>query len=523
MTIALHRSWRNTGLVLFALLFALAVVRPAGAATGDLYAVTGSGGGSSNEGCTPPDSQLYKLDPATAAPTLVGPILVGATPVKSVTGIAIHPTTGQMYAVASPCDNFGFSTLYAVDKATGAATVIGSVGGMAEAQIPDISFDPFGNLYGWNEWDDDLIKIDITNGTFTQVGECGCGTAQTGLAINSAGAIYAKSGSELDRINHVTGTIVDSVSMDDFAHNIASFSPTDVLYTGERGAAGPTAFTLMTVDVATGHVTTVGSNAIQRISAIEFDRGVVTPPPVADLSLTKSVDDDTPEVGQDVDFTLTVSNAGPANATGVHVTDALPAGFAFVSSNASQGGYDDSTGDWNVGTVNASASATLVITATTLSTGSGYTNNAEISASGAFDMDSFPGDADPAQDDRATQVTTPFDPDLDATVSVDVNGPTRAAAKNKGFVVTVSNAGTTTFTVTNSNLVVTVEGTSSVVSCRTFTAVLAPGTSARVRCTAALVNLGLSPGDSVDYSATVNLVLDAVTGNNSDTATFTAK
>jgi len=495
----------------------------AAAATGDLYAVTGAGGGSSNEFCTPPNSQLYTLNPATAAATLVAPILVGATPVQSVTGIAIHPTTGQMYAVASPCDNFGLSTLYSVDKATGAATVIGSVGSLVNAQIPDISFDPFGNLYGWNESGDDLIKIDITNGTFTQVGECNCSTASTGLAISSAGAMYMKDSNVLNRMSHVAGTIVDSVSMSSFAHNMLSFSPTDVLYTGVRDVAGPTAFTLMTVDIATGNVTTVGSNAVTRISAIEFDRGTVTAPPTTDLSLTKIVDDDTPEVGTDVIFTLTVTNNGPNNATGVEVTDALPAGYSFVSSTPSQGSYDDGTGVWTVGTVNSSASATLAITATTLSTGSGYTNEAEITAAGIFDLDSFPGDADSTQDDFASQVVSPFDPDLDASAALTVHGPTRANAKRKGFVVTVMNLGSVSFSVNETNLSVLINGSSSTVSCDSFSTTLAPGDSQRVRCSFSPVNFGLASGDTVTYSATVNVPLDPTSGNNTATEIATAK
>ena len=68
--------------------------------------------------------------------------------------------------------------------------------------------------------------------------------------------------------------------------------------------------------------------------------------------------------GQNVVFTLTLSNAGPTEATGVTVNDLLPAGLTFVSSTPSQGTYNANTGVWNVGTVNSGANATLMITAT---------------------------------------------------------------------------------------------------------------------------------------------------------------
>ena len=54
-------------------------------------------------------------------------------------------------------------------------------------------------------------------------------------------------------------------------------------------------------------------------------------PQSADLSLTKTVDKATPNVGQNVTFTVKVANAGPDAAAGVAVHDALPAGLTFVS------------------------------------------------------------------------------------------------------------------------------------------------------------------------------------------------
>src|SRR3954452_12882254 len=46
------------------------------------------------------------------------------------------------------------------------------------------------------------------------------------------------------------------------------------------------------------------------------------------------------------------------------VTDLLPTGVTFVSSNPSQGTYSNVTGIWTVGTVAAAATPTLTITAT---------------------------------------------------------------------------------------------------------------------------------------------------------------
>jgi uncharacterized repeat protein (TIGR01451 family) len=57
-----------------------------------------------------------------------------------------------------------------------------------------------------------------------------------------------------------------------------------------------------------------------------------TPDELVDLSLVKDVDDPAPAVGDEVVFTLTVSNApGVQDAGRVRVTDRLPDGYAFVA------------------------------------------------------------------------------------------------------------------------------------------------------------------------------------------------
>jgi len=55
---------------------------------------------------------------------------------------------------------------------------------------------------------------------------------------------------------------------------------------------------------------------------INADKGV-------DLTITKSVDDSSPNVGQTVTFTLNVKNDGPDAATDIHVLDPVRAGFSY--------------------------------------------------------------------------------------------------------------------------------------------------------------------------------------------------
>jgi uncharacterized repeat protein (TIGR01451 family) len=162
--------------------------------------------------------------------------------------------------------------------------------------------------------------------------------------------------------------------------------------------------------------------------------------PLADLSLTKSVDNSTPAIGQQVTFTVTVSNAGPADATGVAVTDLLPPGLSLVSATPSQGSYDSGTGVWTVVTLLNGASATLTITATVTSAGTKI-NTAEVTASDLFDPDSAVNNHDPTEDDQASVSVTPLQEFADLGLTKTVDNPTPNVGDTITFTITLNNAG----------------------------------------------------------------------------------
>jgi uncharacterized repeat protein (TIGR01451 family) len=127
----------------------------------------------------------------------------------------------------------------------------------------------------------------------------------------------------------------------------------------------------------------------------------------ADLTLTKAVDNAAPASGADIVYTLTVENQGPQPTSGVEVTDLLPDGLTFVSSTASQGMYDATTGVWEVGSLIVGATATLDITVTVDGSGT-ITNTATVTESNLPDPDDFFNffDEEPEVDDEASVSVT---------------------------------------------------------------------------------------------------------------------
>lgn len=110
----------------------------------------------------------------------------------------------------------------------------------------------------------------------------------------------------------------------------------------------------------------------------------------ADISVTKTVSPTSITPPGDLTYTVTVNNAGPNTATGVTVTDTLPAQLSFVSAAASQGVCTGvSTITCTLGSINMGGSATVTIVGHATSVGGAIVNTA--TATGSF-TDPNPGD-----------------------------------------------------------------------------------------------------------------------------------
>ena len=107
-----------------------------------------------------------------------------------------------------------------------------------------------------------------------------------------------------------------------------------------------------------------GQNGPDPNTSNDSAAGSTVAAPAADLAVETDVDRRLALVGETVIFTVRATNRGPSPATAVALTDALSAGLSFVSATPSQGSYDQVTGIWTVGALDAAAQATLTLAAT---------------------------------------------------------------------------------------------------------------------------------------------------------------
>ena len=116
-----------------------------------------------------------------------------------------------------------------------------------------------------------------------------------------------------------------------------------------------------------------------------------------DIAVGLTPDNTTPAQGATVNFTVTVTNNGPEDATGVQVQDALNGSLQY-SSWSGDGTYYPATGVWDIGPLADGASATVTLTATVCGSGT-LLNTAALRGLDGIDSNS-------ANDSKTVQLNT---------------------------------------------------------------------------------------------------------------------
>lgn len=119
---------------------------------------------------------------------------------------------------------------------------------------------------------------------------------------------------------------------------------------------------------------------------------VIAGPAQADLELTKTTTSTTVTTGSILNYTITVTNAGPSSASNVVVTDTLPAGLTLISATPSQGTCNATNPvSCNLGTIINGGNATIALSTQVTATGGTITNSASVtSTEGDTDTSSAP-------------------------------------------------------------------------------------------------------------------------------------
>ncbi|WP_318312128.1 T9SS type B sorting domain-containing protein [Flagellimonas crocea] len=169
------------------------------------------------------------------------------------------------------------------------------------------------------------------------------------------------------------------------------------------------------------------------------DQVSIVPEPLVDISLSKTVNQFIPEVGEEIVFTVTVQNDGPSNATNLVVTDVLATGYQLLNATASTGTYNGTNGSWVVGNLASGGSETLVMTVLVLATGD-YRNTAELTNVAEQDIDSTPNNNNESEDDQQT-IEPIVIPVADLLLRKSVNVLSPYVGQDVIFTISITNLG----------------------------------------------------------------------------------
>lgn len=199
------------------------------------------------------------------------------------------------------------------------------------------------------------------------------------------------------------------------------------------GPGLPTLTMAMTAPVVTGNITNSAtvSDAIADANASNNTDSVTTNVgPQANLAITK-VGPASVNAGQDIVYTITVTNAGPTAATGTVVSDPSPVGVAFISnSNGCTTPFP-----CNIGTLNPSQSVTIT---STYNVPNSYSGGSVVNTATVSSAVNDPN----LTDNSATATTTVAAAAGNADVSVTKSGPPSVTlGSNISYTITVTNSG----------------------------------------------------------------------------------
>jgi uncharacterized repeat protein (TIGR01451 family) len=267
----------------------------------------------------------------------------------------------------------------------------------------------------------------------------------TGCTLTAASGDVVGTGAA--PINPLLQALADNGSTVMAGANIPGFASPMVVRTHALFTGSPalnTGNTATPLDGASGRCEATDQRGLPRPGGAACDMGAFEDqtgngiPVTADLSVTKSGNPASVTVGQNVTFTLTVTNNGPDPAAAT-LNDVLPASFNFVSLAAPAGWMCTTPAAGATGTVNCtntglSSGASDVFTLIITATAAGIIGNTTSVSTGANDP--------VAGNNSATANTTVTSPEADVAVTkMDSPDPINLGQGNITYTLVVTNNG----------------------------------------------------------------------------------
>ena len=320
----------------------------------------------------------------------------------------------------------------------------------------DSDSEPRNNIL--SEDDQDLLKLSPAEALDLVVSKTGASSVAVGQLIEFEVSVENKGPSVAQQVQ-----LLDTLSP---GYQYLSYSATTGLYDPNTGlwdlltSLNPSDKEFLRITARI--VSSTAADAYQNIASVSnylpvnadidlsnnADTLNITPKEVIDLELSQSITNPFPNVGESVDITVNLKNAGFSTATNVQVKDVIQAGLSITSVSPSTD-FDVASGLWSIAQLAAGADTSIVITALVNAQGD-YKNEVEVIAADQEDIDSQPNNGDTSEDDydvlnlfpralvdiELSITTSSTNPDMGSLVDLALEVVNKGPSDATGLVVT---------------------------------------------------------------------------------------
>ncbi len=177
------------------------------------------------------------------------------------------------------------------------------------------------------------------------------------------------------------------------------------------GTATDNTVTVVWNTIGTGNITVsyTDANGCASTTEASLDVNITS---CADITISKTVNNFNPLIGENVIFTITVTNSGESVFTDVIVLEQIPDGYEFVNVQLTHGSFNEISSIWTIPVLQPGESAVMQLVTQVLF-GGGYTNVVTVQTSSPLDRNSANNEASASVEPSCLTVYNEFTPNGD--------------------------------------------------------------------------------------------------------------